>query len=197
MSEFEFDQSESTENAAPYLKKPGRYHVVVTELDGNPSSRDGKPMDALKVGFEVLDGTEKSEIKKAGEMLLWKGKPTDKDGGEMANKKLTRLAVAFGGQHSPGGKGKIDLVGSLGRQIVVDMQPRKSGDKEYLDVNYANIYHVDDPAVADVPKSEASLALIPAAWRKQSVASVVSSIAPSTPLVANTASAAGVSLDDI
>ena len=195
MSGFDFDQSESVESSLPYLREPGKYHVVVTGLDPNPATRDGRPLDGLRVECEVLSGTTEKQAGKTFETLLFRGKETDKDKGEMAKKKLTRLAVAFGGQHSPGGKGKIDTDACIGRQIVIDVAKNTGKDgKERLEINYSNIYHVDDPEVADVPKDASALGVIPRELRKLSPSSAVPSVAPS---VAGVDVSAAVSLDDI
>jgi len=195
MSGFDFDQSESIENSLPYLREAGKYHVVVTGLDSSPATRDGRPLDGLRVECEVLAGTTEKQNGKTFETLLFRGKATDKDGGQMANKKLTRLALAFGGQHSPGGKGRIDTETCIGRQIVIDVAKNTGKDgKERVEINYSNIYHVDDPEVADVPKDASALGVIPRELRKLSPTSAVpmTSTTTSVPAVAS-----AVSLDDI
>jgi hypothetical protein len=168
MSNFDFDQSESVEGGGgKYVKKPGKYHFLVTELNAEAINKNGQPIDGLKVGLEVVEGTDKTQIGHILETILFRGKPTDKDQGELANKKLTRLSLAFGGQHSPGGKGGINTETDIGKQLVAEVAERERDNKKFIDLAYAEIYHVDDPAVAAVPKSADALKLIPPALRKK------------------------------
>lgn len=165
---FEFDQSESIETGSKYASKPGKFHFMITEAIPNPPKKDGSAMmGCLQVDMEIVAGTDSTQVKKTFEARFWKGRPEDKDGGEMANKKLSCLAVALGGQHVPKGKGGIDIANIAGRQIVAELAMRPDRDgKERLDINYANIYHVDDEKVSEVPKSQEFLSLIPKHFRR-------------------------------
>ena len=131
---FEFDQSESVESTGgKYASKPGKFHFMITQAAANPAKKDGTPMmGCLQVDMEIVAGTDETQIGKTFEARLWKGKPDDKDKGEMANKKLSCLAVALGGQHVPGGKGGIDIANIAARQIVAElaMRPGKGCAKE-------------------------------------------------------------------
>lgn len=166
---FEFDQSESVESTGgKYASKPGKFHFMITQAIANPAKKDGTPMmGCLQVDMEIVAGTDETQVGKTFEARLWKGKPDDKDKGEMANKKLSCLAVALGGQHVPGGKGGINIDNIAARQIVAELAMRPGTDgKERLDISYANIYHVDDEKVKDVPKSQEFLTLIPKHFRR-------------------------------
>lgn len=168
MSSFEFDQSEEMEGAGGYLSKPGTYHLIIANVDPEPHSKDGKPLNGLRVEGEVLEGTEQSELKKTFEFLLFAPKATDKNNGEMAKRKLTRLAYALGfiATHQPGQRISIDCEAAVGRQIIAKFSESESG-KKFVDLNYSDIYHVDDPAVEHVPKLQSALVAIPAELRKQ------------------------------
>lgn len=198
---FEFDQSESTESSGGnYCKLPGKYHFVITGMTPNPSKKNGEPMmNCLQVDMEIIGGTVPSEIGKTFEANFWKGKDTDKDQGEMANLKLTRLSLALGGQHVPRGKGAIDVANAKGRQIVMELAMRVGTDKkERCDVNYANIWHIDDPAVRDVPKDADFIALCPTQFRKfASEIPPQSTQAPSAPSTTTAPSQPQPSLDAI
>jgi hypothetical protein len=183
---FEFDHSETVESTGgKYASKPGKYHFMITQAIANPAKKDGTPMmGCLQVDMEIVAGTDPTQVGKTFEARLWKGKPDDKDKGEMANKKLSCLAVALGGQHVPGGKGGIDIANIASRQIVAElaMRPDKEG-KERLDISYANIFHVDDEKVKDVPKSEDFLGYIPKHFRRDPalLANAVTNAITSTP----------------
>jgi hypothetical protein len=170
MSEvFEFDQSESVESTGgKYASKPGKYHFMITQAIANPPKKDSTPMmGCLLIDMEIVAGTDPTQVGKTFEARLWKGKPDDKDGGEMANKKLSCLAVALGGQHVPKGKGGIDIANIASRQIVAELAMRAGTDgKERLDISYANIFHVDDDKVKDVPKNQDFLGYIPKHLRR-------------------------------
>jgi len=169
MSSYEFDQSEAIEGAGGYLTKAGTFHLILSTVDPEPTTKDGKPIDGLRVSGEVLDGTETSEVGKEFEFILWPPKPTDKNGGEMAKRKLTRFSYATGfiASHAPGQKVVIDCEACEGRQIIAKFsETTKEDGKKRLELNYSDIYHVDDPAVAEVPKSADAIAAIPKALRK-------------------------------
>lgn len=166
---FEFDQSETIESTGgKYANKPGKFHFMIVQAVANPAKKDGTPMmGCLQVDMEIVAGTDPTQVGKTFEARLWKGKPDDKDGGEMANKKLSCLSVALGGQHVPKGKGGIDIANITARQIIAELAFRPGTDgKERLDISYANIYHVDDEKVKDVPKNPEYLGLIPKHFRR-------------------------------
>ena len=58
----------------------------------------------------------------------------------------------------------LDLRQCVGRQFVARME--MDDDGKNLNLAYADIYHVDDPAVKEVPKNEAALKLLPPALRR-------------------------------
>lgn len=166
---FEFDQSESIESTGgKYANKPGKFHFMIVQAVANPAKKDGTPMmGCLQIDMEIVAGTDPTQVGKTFEARLWKGKPDDKDKGEMANKKLSCLSVALGGQHVPKGKGGIDIANITARQIVAELAMRPGSDgKERLDISYANIFHVDDENVKDVPKNPEYLSLIPKHFRR-------------------------------
>lgn len=168
MSSYEFDQSEEIEGAGGYLSKPGTFHLILSVVDPEPVTKDGKPMEGLKVNGSILDGTEPSEVGKEFEFMLWAPKASDKNNGEMAKRKLTRFSYATGfiASHAPGQKVVIDCEACEGRQIVAKFSEEDKDGKKRVQLHYSDIFHVDDPAVADVPKSADALAAIPKTLRK-------------------------------
>lgn len=168
---FELDQSETLEGTGgQWCKKPGTYHVIVNELDENAATKDGRPIDGLKMSAEILDGTEKDQIGKTIEETFYRPDPGSNDKGEFAKLKLTKLFLALGliKEHQPGKRVAIDPQDGIGRQIVlrVDNRKNKNTDKIYLSLDGASVFHVDDLEVKDIPKSKDALALIPPEQRK-------------------------------
>jgi hypothetical protein len=51
---------------------------------------------------------------------------------------------------------EVDLQSAVGRQLVITFE---ANDEGYLDLHYANIYHIDDPRAAKFPKDAEAIAL--------------------------------------
>lgn len=169
MSSYSFEQSQEVEGGSSFLSKPGTFHIIVTNADPDPVTRDGKPMEGLKIEGEILDGTEPSEKGKAVEFMLWAPKPTDKNNGEMAKRKLTRFSYAMGFIQSfaPGQRVEIDCEACEGRQMVAKFSEQERDGKKRIELHFSDIFHVDDPSVAEVPKAAQALGVIPKNLRKE------------------------------
>jgi hypothetical protein len=199
-------QTEELSNSS-YASKDGRYHCVITEWVENPAKSDDTPMiGAVKVGFEIVEGTEKSEIKKTHNEMFF---PPDesKDGGGFNAIKLTRLCVAISGVHQPGVEVEITDKDAIGRQLVIELAHRtdkNNPSKIYFGLKGANLFHIDDAEVSDVPKSADHLDVIDPSLRKAPVSDLVSSAAPAAsttaatqPAMAGAGVGSAVDLDDI
>jgi hypothetical protein len=198
-------QTEELSNSS-YAAKDGKYHVLITEWIENPPKSDQTPMEgAVKVGFEILHGTDKNEIKKTHNETFFPPDET-KDGGGFNAVKLTRLVVAISGVHQPGVEVEVTQEDAIGRQLVIELAHRAdktNPSKIYFGLKGANLWHVDDPEVADVPKNADALSIIDPSLRKAPVTDLVSS---ADPVAATTAAAqpamagagiGSVDLDDI
>ena len=178
---FEFDAPETIENTGGgWLTKEGMYHFIVNDINESPTTKDHKPIEnALGIKLEVLAGTNPDQVGKSIDLTLYKGRKEDKDGGEFARKKLMRFFMAIGliKQHQPGVKVKVEPSEGNGRQLCAKIGHREGKDnKKYLDVAYADFWHVDDSEAKDIPKDPEALGLIDASNRKnqqQEVASLV------------------------
>lgn len=186
-------QTESIEGGGLYASKPGKYHVVVTEFTENPTKKDHTPINnaAVRVTYEILNGTDPDEKGKSGNVLFFEPKKPD----DFNSKKLTRLVVALTGNHKPGEETELTEADAVGRQMVLDLATERSEDGKYenLNIKYLGLYHVDDPEVRDVPKDQEYISLIPDELRKKPVTDLVGAgaSAPAAP------APGGVSLDDI
>lgn len=156
-------------NTGGFLSEPGTYHLCVTDATENPTNKSGGLIDnaAFRVSCEVLSGTVAGQEHKTIDILFFHPKATDKNEGAFARKKIDRflLAVSLVGDDDKDKDIDIDITKCVGRQFVAKLEQDEENAK-FLRVAFADIYHVDDPAVKAVPKNEDALKLMPAALRK-------------------------------
>lgn len=169
---YEMDMPDDFDGQSNFLAEPGTYHVVVTAVDESPTAKNGTLIDGFRVEFAVLDGTVAGQKDKQFDLLFFKPKLTDKNNGEFAKRKQARFAIATGilPKAEPGQRVTVDLEQAMGRQLVVELEHQKDQTTgqptKFLQLAWANIYHVDDPAVAKVPKDAVAIGLLPAELRK-------------------------------
>jgi len=158
-----------------WLTEPGTYHLLVTSVTEEPKSRDGRLLDGFKVELCALEGTvrdksgEFTEKNKTVDIMFWHPKLSDKNNGEFARKKQGRFFIATGliDETVKGKSVEINLEQAVGHQIIATLEDRDSPDgKKFLDLHFADIYHIDDPAAAKFPRSEKSLRLVPVSHRR-------------------------------
>ena len=163
MSGFELECPEDIDGQSNFLTEPGTYHAVVIAVDEAPTSKAGVLLEGFRVEFAVLDGTVAGQKGKQFDIMFFKPKLTDKNGGEFAKRKQARFAIATGilPRAEPGKRVTVDLQQANGLQLVVELEHQKdmtTGEPtKFLQLAWANIYHVDDPAVAKVPKDATAL----------------------------------------
>lgn len=206
--EFETSQDTST---GSFLKEPGTYHLMIADSQEHATDKGGKPLDAFRLCCQVLAGTTPGQEGKTVDLLIFHPKPTDKKEGEFALKRRTRTLIAISMMKpiNRGEKVSVDLTpnGATGRQFICTLA---KSDKGYLEMNFADVYHVDDPEAAAFPKATKLLAMLPAEWRLTAkdfgVEQSTSGAAPSAKgngqhaahnAAAKTAAASGVDLDNI
>ena len=149
-----------------YLNEPGTYHMIVTSVAENEGPK-GNPIVGFTVGLSVLDGTAKGQKDKSTNLCLFSPDQSKSDKSrKWARMKQTAFVVASGVLEPSklGGKVQINLQTAVGRQIVATFESDDSG--KYMQLSYANIYHVDDPRAANFPKDKEALAIIPKDQRK-------------------------------
>ena len=153
-----------------YLSEPGTYHCVITSIAEGEGPK-GNPIDGFTVGLAVLDGTVGGQKDKQTNLCLFSPDPNrDAKSQDWARKKQTAFVVAAGllDLAKLGSKVSIDLNEAVGRQIVLTFENNEYEGKARLQLAWANIYHVDDPRVAKIPKDKEALSVIPKAYRKTS-----------------------------
>lgn len=128
--------------------EPGWYLFAVTEaFEGKRQTKDGlKMMDGISIETEVVGGEHAG---KQFTLNLWDPKPSDKDQGKSAAAKQAAFLLATD-VISPADLGKeieYETADSIGALFVAELVAGKPTDqgKVYLELNYSNIYHVDDP----------------------------------------------------
>jgi len=172
---MKFRTSESADTGGGnWLDKPGTYHLVVTSVDEEPKSKKGEMLDAFRVTMQALEGTVRdkdgfTERGKTVDIMFWSPKLTDKNEGEFSRKKQTRYLLSTGliTESQLGSDVEIDLEQSRGRHVIATLEERDGdGDKKFIDLHFADIFHIDDPAVAKFPKCQRSLGMIPKAHRR-------------------------------
>jgi hypothetical protein len=146
------------------LREPGWYHLVVDAATDTPTKAGGVPIaEAMfQVTCKVCAGTAPGTRDKSINITIFHPKP-DKD---FSKKKVDRMLAALG-VVKPGDEGKefsFEADDLLGRQFIANLEPSQDG--KYLQVAWADTFHVDDPEVANHPKDAVMLSLIPASLRR-------------------------------
>lgn len=158
-----------------WLDKPGTYHLVLTAADEQPTKRNGEMMDAFRVTCQAIDGTVRdangfTEKDKTVDLTFWNPKLTDKNEGLFARQKQAKFFLATGllTEEQLGTEVDINLGDAVGRQVIATLEERDGGDsgRTFLDLHFADIWHIDDPAAAKFPRNDKAIALVPKAHRR-------------------------------
>lgn len=122
---------------------PGRYHVVVRNVDESLARGDW-----ISVEFEILAGTVPGQehMTHTENMFLREGEGTDQH---------LRFALVCG-LIAPGTEADVNLQHAVGRQLIIGLDKRKSkkDDKEYTNLAEYGMamWGLQNPEVADVPR---------------------------------------------
>jgi hypothetical protein len=154
-------------NAGNRLSEPGTYHLIVTNIREGEGP-NGKPCDGFTVEADVLAGTGKDcHGKSVKETLFMPNMKGTEDAQEMSLRKISAFCIATGVM-TPDQLGKhvdLDVTKAVGKQLVAQFEQQMAKDDKgkytvptkYIQIAYANIYHVDDPDVKDIPKEKEAL----------------------------------------
>lgn len=155
--------------ARGFLQEPGTYHFCVIDCTEEVIDAKGAIVDnaAFRASLEVLAGTSPGQEKKTCDMLFFHPKPSDKNEGAFARKKIDRFLLAVGliEENARDQGVDIDMTTAIGRQFVAKMEQDEKNPK-YLRLSFADIFHVDDEAVKAIPKCGAMLRQIPVRLRR-------------------------------
>jgi hypothetical protein len=183
---LDYEVGEDLSAGGTRLSDPGCYHMIVTEIRVPGANKDGKPIpnSRFTVACAVGDGTVPNRKGKTVDLNFFEPSLSAKDGGAFQRKKSDRFLLSIGllKEADLGKQVRVPIKQAVGRQFCVKLEAAK--DKQgketgYLDISFADIFHVDDPEVATWPKDTAMLAHIPRSQRK--VATPNSSAPPKQP----------------
>lgn len=163
---FEYDAPSSYDPGGQFLNAEGWFHCVVESVELNPVNQKTKaliPNAAFGVNFGVLAGTVDGQFGKTGNEIFFKPSLDQSEKSQaFAKKKIGRFWKAIGldsGTAKEGKKIRIDPGLASSRQFIAKFE--KTDDGKYIQLAYAEIYHVDDPEVATYPKHKEMLQSYP------------------------------------
>lgn len=101
--------------------RAGTYHISFTTVNLHPTNRKNEYVNAKRFGFQVLAGTDPSQVGKQGEEDFTNPAASHKDGGKFCLQQLTRLAWKTGlvSLADLGKRVSINWADIVGRQCVV------------------------------------------------------------------------------
>jgi hypothetical protein len=168
MNTYGFDAPATADAGGSFLSTPGWYHFLIIEMNDSPKKGDGGLLDGFKVTANVLDGSPRSddgkqcsEVDKHCGIMFFSPSMSARDGGEFARKKIARFFLATNLMKSDqlGNKIDVNLQDAIGEQFVAKIDITEDG--RYCELSFAEIYHIDDAKVRDIPKSTDEIAHIP------------------------------------
>ena len=175
-----FEQPEELDKGGGnFVDKPCHCHMLVIEVDENPASKAGEPMDAVKVVLSCLASTDPSQKDRTFNLLMWAPDPHDEKRAKRSS--MTRYnfsaATCLIGHHDPGKVTSVETTDAVGRQVVCELgwkqtfnEDKKTfEDTDRIDLKFSNIWHVDDIKVGKISGLKLdtdALAAIPPALRK-------------------------------
>jgi hypothetical protein len=159
---------------ASYVDKAGKYHCQVASVDESPTSKKGQAIDGFQVMLSVMHGPE---LGKHIELTLFNPNPTKEESSqEWSMKKQAAFIIAAGLATERDLAGddeekevEIDLQAAKNRQILIEMEVDKkssTAERQFVQLAWANIFHVDDPRVAKWEKNVAGINVLPASMRR-------------------------------
>jgi len=189
---FSGEASDDVSGGGGFIKQPGTYHFVITQVfEGQgKKKKDGsrKPVDGFTVEMDALAGSVEGCQGCNHAETFFAPSPTSSEAAQLAKKRAITAFLMATGLLKPEQLGKpfsVDLDNAVEKQVVMKLvkQMEKDGDGNYtvetdfLQLDYASVYHVDDPEVAAVPKNADAIGMIDQAdrhdaswfsWKKKS-----------------------------
>lgn len=171
MGAFTYEMPTEEEMAAQgsYLKTPGRYLLHLTNIDEQPTTKEGKAIDGFKAEASVVGGDQAG---KKTDILIRSPNPSHKDGGKFGRRVQASFLIAAGlvTNDQLGKAVTVELQDAINRMVVADLDfgtDEAGKPKKYLELSYSNIWHIDDPEVADFMKAhQKAISVLPKAHRR-------------------------------
>lgn len=176
MARFSFQAAEDVA-VSNLVDEPCWVHAVVRSIEDGPTDDSGKMQEKLVVKATVYASTVASQVGRDLQISLPYPKLSSKDGGRFSLKKITRTfeAVDLTTPQQRGQEVNIeDLEIAKGRSFICEIErneyqvekgPRAGQTEIRYVLAFANIFHVDDPAVAKYPKHAGVMAATPKSLR--------------------------------
>lgn len=170
---MEFEAPENIDNTGGnFLDTEGTFHTVVTEIKEG-EGQNGNPMDGITVYMDVLAGTVEGCARQTTIQSLFAPNLTESPENQERSKKALAAFFIATGTLVPSQLGKpvkVPVQDAVGKQLVVklvrkmnknDQTGKYDVPSKFLKINFHDIYHVDDPDVASIPKNEDAMSMIP------------------------------------
>lgn len=139
------------------LETEGVFHFYVEDIKNGEMMYKDTAIDGFSVKLKVLEG----ECKDQELGLTFYSSADSEKGTVWAHKKINAFFIATNvmslEQCKPGEKVTLDEQSARSQQLIAEV---RKNDKGYLQLHFANVYHVDDPSVAKVPKNADALKVL-------------------------------------
>ncbi len=147
----------------PDRMKAGTFHLACVDMEPLTTEQTGEEF-GFRLMLAVGDGNVSGQVGKSFWQKFFYPAPSHKDGGKFCNKALAMLVQAMG-LIAPGtaGKNQVDFGQLVDMQMVAKVKERKFKDEAgnegaTIEIDGLNMWHIDDPEVATIPKGEQFLA---------------------------------------
>lgn len=158
----------SFDTGGQYLSEDGWYHLAITDATDTPTKQDGSLINGamFRLSCVACAGTSANCVDKAVDLTFFAPNTSHKDGGELGRKKIDRALLAVGAISPDQKESSVEIEAAelVGRQFIAHLTKREG--QKFLELAYADIFHVDDPEVAQHPKHAEMLATIPPELRR-------------------------------
>lgn len=152
-----------------YLSDEGWFHFIITHATERPTKKDGSLVNnaMFQLSCVVAAGTAPGCEDKTFDLTLFHPKGDGSNGSKIDAKKIDRTFIALNAitANDQSKAVSVEVVDFVGQQFIAHLSHRDD-DGKYLQLHYADIFHVDDPEVKNQPKNEEMLKHIKAAYRR-------------------------------
>ena len=152
------------------LSKEGTYHLTITSVDEPPIYSNGEKLIAsamFRLNFLIHAGTVDGMKDKICNEMFFEPKEDNEKKKAFVIKKMDKLLVATSMMSEEEVESQAEVEFSWqalrGRQMVVKFA---KGKDDYINMNFTDMWHVDDPKVKSVPKDQGALSILPKSQRR-------------------------------
>lgn len=165
---FETETSSNIIGGGGYLNEPGTYHCFIASVvEGMSGGKNPKPINGFTAELTALAGTVSDCEGKAFSLSLFNPRPDGTLEQQERNKRQITAFLIAGNLIQPQHLGKrlnVELEQSVGSQLFIKLRKRREKneqgeyvDTKFLELDFENIFHVDDPRATDFPRDESSI----------------------------------------